>query len=170
MKLSAIPLLLLLAACQALDGSGNRAFNIPPGTLLDLHQDIGIPSDQAGAFIQGTRIGDRYRYDAVCRLEVRTVAAAPRTVRADRFTVERVNRLSELFSTRASGLRHARFSRFDDDGPHLFTFTTYLYLHSDRQPEVFRLGCSHLQASDQNPRHLTAAEIRTTLAPIMMLY
>lgn len=121
-------------------------------------------------FIRGARIGDRYRYDAVCRLEVRTVAAAPRTVRADRFTVERVNRLSERFSVRADRLRHARFSRFDDDGPHLLTFTTYLDLHSDRQPEVFRLGCSHLQASDRNPRHLTADEIRTTLAPIMTLY
>jgi len=40
-----------------------------------------IPPDQAGVFIQGTRIGDRYRYDATCRLEVRSVDETPRTVR-----------------------------------------------------------------------------------------
>lgn len=40
-------------------------------------------------------------------------------------------------------------------------------MHSDRQPDVFRLVCSHLQDSAQNPRHLTAAELRTALAPVV---
>lgn len=169
MKLVAPPLLLLLTACQVLDEDGSRSGQVPPGSVVELHQDVTIPSDQAGVFIQGTPIGDRYRHDAACRLELRTVAPEPRTVRADRFNIERVNRTSELFSRRATDLQPARFYPFRD-GPHLLTFTTYLYLSSERQPDVSRLVCAHLQSSDQNPRHLTAGEMRTVLAPIMSLY
>jgi len=167
MKWSVLLLLLFLVACRWLDGAGEAgADRIPMGTLLDLHRDLTIPPDQAGVFIQGTPIGDRDRYDAVCRLEVRSVALTPRTVRADRFTVVRVAREWERFSQRETGLRRVRF---DPDGPALLRFSTVLYLRSDRQPEVFRLVCSHLQDSAQNPRHLTAAELRTTLAPVVTL-
>lgn len=169
MKPSLLPLLLLLTACQVLEDAGDsHADRLPPGTPLDLHQDLAVPSDQAGAFIQGASIGDRYRYDAVCRLETRTVAATVRIVTADRFTVERVRREWERFSQSESGLR--RVALFDRDGPALLRFTTILYLHSKRQPDVFRLVCSHLQDSAQQPRHLTTAEIRTVLAPVMTLH
>ncbi len=159
---------LLLAACQALDYEGQApAYRIPTGTVLELHRDLIVPPGQAGVNIQGTTIGDRYRYDAVCRLELLTVDDAPRPVRTDHFTVERVGREWEIFSSRASGLRYVAL--FERDGPHLLLFTTFLYLRSERQPDVFRLACGHLQNSDQNPRHLTVAEIRATLAPIMTL-
>ena len=166
MKWSVLPLWLLLAACRILEDAGEaRADRIPLGTLLDLHRDLTIPPDQAGVFIRGTPIGDRDRYDAACRLEVRSVALTPRTVRADRFTVVRVVWDWERFSQRESGLRRVRL--FDRDGPALLRFSTVLYLRSDRQPDVFRLVCSHLQDSAQSPRHLTAAEIRTVLAPVV---
>ena len=159
---------LLLAACQALDYEGQApAYRIPTGTVLELHRDLIVPPGQAGVNIQGTAIGDRYRYDAVCRLEVLTVDDSPRPVRTDHFTVERVGREWEIFSNRASGLRYVAL--FERDGPHLLLFTTFLYLRSERQPDVFRLACGHLQNSDQNPRHLTVAEIRATLAPVMTL-
>ena len=165
MKWSVLPLLLLLVACQWLDGAGAAgADRLLIGILLDLHRDLVVPPGQAGVFIQGTRIGDRYRYDAACRLEVRSVALTPQTVRADRFTVVQVAREWERFSQRETGLRRVRF---DPDDPALLRFSTTLYLHSDRQPDVFRLVCSHLQDSTQNPRYLTAAEIRTVLAPVM---
>jgi len=83
---------------------------------------------------------------------------------ADRFTVVRVVRDGERFPQRETGLRRVRL--FDRDGPALLRFSTTLYLHSDRQPDVFRRVCSPLQDSAQNPRHLTA-EIRATLAPVM---
>jgi len=159
---------LLLTACQALDYEGQApAYRIPTGTVLELHRDLIVPPGQAGVNIQGTAIGDRYRYDAVCRLEVLTVDDAPRPVRTDHFTVEQVGRAWEIFSSRVSGLRYVAL--FERDGPHLLLFTTFLYLRSERQPDVFRLACGHLQNSDQNPRHLTVAEIRATLAPVMTL-
>lgn len=159
---------LLLTACQALDYEGQApAYRIPTGTVLELHRDLIVPPGQAGVNIQGTAIGDRYRYDAVCRLEVLTVDDSPRPVRTDHFTVERVGREWEIFSSRVSGLRYAAL--FEREGPHLLLFTTFLYLRSEQQPDVFRLACGHLQNSDQNPRHLTVAEIRATLAPVMTL-
>lgn len=130
MQWSVLPLLLLLVACRWLDGAGAAgADRIPMGTLLDLHRDLTIPPDQAGVFIQGTPIGDRDRYDAACRLEIRSVEAIPRTVRADRFTVVRVVRDWERFSRRETGLRRVRL---DYDGPALLRFSTALYLHAFR--------------------------------------
>ncbi len=166
MKTSLVLLLLLLTACQVMDYEG-RADLIPMGTPIDLHQNLIIPLGQAGVFIPGTRIGDRYRYDGNCRLEVRTVSETPQTVFADRFTVERIVQEWERFTQRETGLRRVRM---DVDGPALLRFTTVLYLHSDRQPDVFRLVCGHLQDSAQNPRYLTADEIRTVLTPVMTLH
>ena len=167
-----LPLLLLvlfLTACQLLEDAGDaRTDRLATGTPLDLHQNLTIPPGQAGVFVQGTPIGDRYRYDAVCRLETRTVDATFRTVTVDRFTVERVRQEWERFSQREGGLR--RVGLFDGDGPALLRFSTILYLRSDRQPDVFRLVCSHLQDSAQQPRYLTASEIRTVLAPVMTLH
>ena len=117
-------------------------------------------------FVPGPQIGDRYRYDAACRLEVLTVDATFRTVVVDRFTVVRVEQRWERFTRQESSLRRVRM---DDDGPALLRFATAWYLHSDRQPGVFRLVCSHLQDSARNPRYLTVAEIRTVLAPVMTL-
>jgi hypothetical protein len=167
MKISVV-LLLLLSACQVLDHEGgDHADLIAMGTPVDLHRDLTLPPGQAGVFIPGTRIGDRYRYDAHCRLEVRTVSETPQTVVADHFIIERVVQEWERFTLRETGLRQVHF---DVDGPALLLFTTVLYLHSDRQPDVFRLVCGHLQDSAQNPRYLTADEIRTVLAPVMTLH
>lgn len=161
--------ILFLTACSALDGLDvGRHERIPVGTPIDLHRNLTIPSGQAGVFVPGTSIGDRYRYEAVCRLEVYSIDKTPRTVVADRFTIVRFSQEWERFSQRETGLRYVSLQ--DYDGPALLRFTTYLYLHSDRQPDVFRLVCSHLQDSAQQPRYLTAEEIRTVLAPTMTLH
>ena len=112
MKISVVVLLLFLAACQVLDREdAARADLIPMGTPVDLDRDLTIPPGQAGVFIRGTRIGDRYRYDANCRLEVRTLSETPRTVVADRFTIERVVQQWERFTLRDTGLRRVRLRR-----------------------------------------------------------
>lgn len=164
---SVLTWLLVLVACRGLDGAGGTdADRIPVGTRVVLHRDLVIPPDQAGVFVPGTQIGDRYRYDAACRLEVLTVDATFRPVVADRFTVVRVEQSWERFTRQESSLRRVRM---DDDGPALLQFATALYLHSDRQPDVFRLVCNQLQDSARNPRYLTAAEMRTVLAPVVTL-
>lgn len=168
-----LPLLLLLAACQALDYENtSSAYRIPAGTVITLNRDLTVPSGQAGVYIPGRSIGDRYTYDSSCRLETNTVAAAPVTLIPDQFVVYKVSRESQIYSGIAPGTLFAgplfAGSMFRD-GPHLLYYATYLYLRSDRQPDVRRLVCSHLQDSASLPRHLTVAEIRTTLADVMTI-
>lgn len=170
MRIILLAVVLLLYACQTLDDAGQAGtYRIPSGTVIDLHQDLIIPRDQAGVYIQGTPIGDRYHYDATCRLEVRSVNGLPREVKADQFTVDTVSREWDFYSGRgSSGALQA--SLFSGDGcPCLLYYATYIYLRSERQPDVFRLVCGHLQDSASGPRHLTAEEIRTTLSPVMTL-
>lgn len=86
-------ILLLLNACQMLD-EAERPYRIEPGTPIELLQPLVIPADQVGVFIPGTPIGNRYRYEAACRLELRSLAPAARTVAADHMIITRVQRRS----------------------------------------------------------------------------
>ena len=168
MKVILIAILLLLVACQALDYEGHSSlYGIPNGTVITLNQDLTIPPDQAGVYIQGNRIGDRYQYDATCRLETNSVTSMPRTVKADEFVVYKVGRETQIFSGIVPGTRYASLVLME--GPHLLLYSTYIYLRSEQQPDVLRLVCGHLQDSALNPRHLTVEEIRTTLGEVMTM-
>lgn len=84
-----LPGLLVLVAGHGLDGvGGTGADRLPVGTRVVLHRDRVIPPAQAGAFVPGASMGDRYRYDAAGRLEVRTVNTTFRTVLAPVVTLE----------------------------------------------------------------------------------
>jgi len=104
--------LLVLVAGHGLDGvGGTGADRLPVGTRVVLHRDPVIPPDRAGAFVPGAPTGDRYRYEAAGRLEVRTGNATFRTVVADRFTVVRAERSWERFTRQESGLRRGPYGR-----------------------------------------------------------
>ena len=55
------------------------------------------------------------------------------------------------------------------EGPNLFWYITFIYLGSEKQPDIFRLRCRHLQQSDNWPRYLTVGQIQTIVGDVMTL-
>jgi hypothetical protein len=167
-----------LAGCLGASYVGNENspyYLVPVGSRLTLHRALTIPGDQVAVFLQDGRLissgGVRTLYPH-CKFEVRRIATSARSVRPDEFIVTRVTQ-ELVHSVDAGTLRYASALRTrgvstDGDGPSLQAFATYLYLASDRQPDVFRLGCGQWGYMPRD-RHVTIAEIRRTLGDVFTL-
>jgi len=163
----------LLAGCQTpqVGRDADSPYFVPPiGTRFVLEEPITVRGGQAALYIQAGKV-QRYpdldRYDAHCKFELRTVAEERRKVAPDTFLVRKVERYSRSVQhDQAEPIRVAarggiRIGAEDDGGPFAEVMTTRLYLHSERQPEVFRMECSHWD-DFHFPEHLTLNQIRKT--------
>lgn len=149
---------------------------VPAGSRLTLNQEVTIPPDQVGVFLQNGQtlpFAQVSKYYPHCKFEVRTIQAVARPVRPDSFTITRT--LQEFSHT--VGLEPVRVAaRFSlgmtigdlgNDAP-LQTFATRLYLQSATQPDVYRLSCGQWGYQPRD-RHVTIAEIRRALGPVFTL-
>lgn len=170
----------LLGACQT-SYQGNEDspyYKVPVGSRLILNNDIAIPPYKAGVYIQGGLIlplSQLNKYYPHCKFEVLTIRDAPQTVKADTFVIEKV--VQEITDTVDSGqLRLAGASTgigilnvsHDDDGLNVQAYATLLNLHSERQPDVFRLSCGQWAYPNQG-QQVTINEIRKALGNLFTL-
>jgi hypothetical protein len=172
-------LLLLLSACQTTyEASENSPYyEVPVGSTLVLNQDVIIPPNKAGIYIQGGLIlplAQVNQYYPHCKFEVQKLRDSSQTVTADTFAIVKV--VKEITdSVDAGRIRLAGramgigISARDDDGPSLMTYATRLYLRSGNQPEVLRLSCG-LWAYTYQGQHLTLSEIRKALGTLFTLH
>lgn len=110
-----------------------------------------------------------------CKFELRRLASTPRTVAPDELIVTRVTRelahgvdAGSLQYADATMARGARKISDGFDTPSIRAFATYMYLGSDRQPDVFRLSCG-VWGYPNEALHVTINEIRRTLGEITSL-
>lgn len=134
--------------------------------MLHLNEPVTVPANSAGAPIRGGSIGSRYRYEADCRLEILTLSGNPQLIEPDSFEVLGVSRDRDPLTGPAYPTFGSSFSIFGE-GPSLIYFSSYIYLRSDLQPDVFRVKCTQLRQSDVDPWYLTAPEIRAVLGDVM---
>ena len=163
----------LLTGCQPpqVRDPDSPYFLPPVGSRLVLEEPITVPGGKAAVYIQAgkaLRYSGLDRYDPHCKFELRTVSAERRRVAPDTFLVHKVERFSFSVERRQAGaVRVAtqggiRIGSENDGGPFVEVMTTRLSLQSERQPEVFRMECSHWD--DFNfPDHLTLNQMRSTL-------
>jgi len=173
-----VPLVTFLAACQTqFAGNEDSPYYLPPaGSHVVLNQAVTVPPNEVGVFIQGGKVVARgqVRYsEPHCKLELRRLATAARTIAPDDVLVTRVSReLGHSVDTAtvqlADAARALGVSSDRDDMPSIRAFATYLYLGSDRQPEVYRLGCGVWDIPNEG-RHLSINEMRRTLGDIASL-
>lgn len=179
-----IVLVVLLAACQTASYQGNENspfYIIPAGSELTLNRPIAFRPDEAAVYIQDGHllpITDVEVYSPFCRFELRHRVDAARTIEPDQITITSASqqRISGTYSrARSPYLPVAAFTQVAQmgsggaGGVPLYSFVTFMNLHSDKQPEILQLACLRW-AFPGNYDHVTINEMRRTLAPLFSLH
>ena len=150
---------LLITACQSLPQVDTPA---PAITRVTLKQNFPIRPDRSNEYIQG---GDIRPYESIeqyythCKLELREIADIERIVKPQTFNVTRIYRQEEFV-----GFRKMMLAGDGDSG--LIMSTTYLFLQSEKQPDIFRLSCMR-QDESFYARHVTVEEMQDTLGDLI---
>jgi hypothetical protein len=171
----------LLCGCSTAryQGDENSPFYaIPAGTHVVLAQALAIPPEQVGVFIQNGKVMPWSRinqYHAHCKFEMRDRKDTEQRVNPDEFLVTRV--VQDVIHMLKWGRWQVaeaslvkRVSSKDDGGPSVMTYATYMYLASERQPRVFRLGCGHWDyPGTRSAEYLSIAQMRKALGDLITL-
>ena len=167
-QLTVFPIVLLIAACST--GSGHqytaRSASLPALSKVTLNAAFNIRSERASEYIQDGEIGPRNKvseYYPHCIFELRTVADTARTIQPEAFSVTGIRR--ERFMV---GLRKLMVASDGGGDYNLVMSTTVISLHSDRQPDVFRLSCQQLD-EPYLARHVTVEEMRRAVGDLFTL-
>ena len=145
---------LLFSSCQSRGETDENSpyFVIPIGSRLVLHQSVTIPAFAAASYLQGGQWlpwPQVSRYHPHCKFELRQPKDLPQIVMADEFVVIRTGEETET----QEGLQiHARV----------------LELHSERQPQVWRLSCAIWQ-TPATGRPVSGRELHQALGNIFTL-
>ncbi len=165
-----IALLMLVSTAGMAAETGSKDETISRGWQLILNQDIRIPEQSAGIYLQNGKVKSESEIDLYypnCRLEVRDLHNKPQTIKADTFIVYRVNWIEEdvlLHSNlyAASGIIQVSSPTADD-------YITTLDIRSEQQSNVTRLICRHWEDPTGFAEHLTLRQIRSALGEIFTL-
>ncbi len=157
----------ILCACQAGDGTHYPGHSPEPGdknsrheiTHFILNEPFPIRADRASEYIQNGKI-IRYwnisEYYPHCIFELRTVSDHARTISPDTFNVTGIHR-DRFMAGNKRKMMLASLAQ-GGDGNNMVMSTTTFSLHSDRQPDVFRMSCQQLD-EPYRARHVYNSEI-----------
>jgi formylmethanofuran dehydrogenase subunit A len=163
--------LTLVAGCQYVPPRGEDAplISPPAGSTLELNRPLRIPSNDASVIIRDGRPEYSYwrlggAYYPNCDFELRTRAMVERIIQPDVFTITRVaHEIENVMLVPSVVASHDT----GNGAPHE-NYMTILYLHSDRQPDVFRMTCQHWE-DPSDAQHLTIKQIRQALGDLFTL-
>ena len=176
-RLIFLPLMtLFLAACQKnatiLESAAQPVYRELGGTTLVLNQDLDVAAAQARVFIQDGVVREGFNsYRAHCAFEIDDVQHDGAVIRADRFTVSRVQ------SARVQVVQHEplhvaamwRVSGMGRGGSASYYDGYHFWLTSADQPQVRRMSCFGVYAQPSDLYPPTMEEIRSTLGSIATL-
>jgi hypothetical protein len=170
MKTILLLLSITLAACQYVPPRGEESPSISPraGSTLHLNRPLRIAANNASVIIRDGKPEYSYfrlgAYHPNCDFELRTRAKVERIIEPDVFTITRVARETENVMLAPAVVASSGIS---NGAPHE-NYMTILYLHSDRQPDVFRMTCQHWEDPSEG-QHLTIKQIRQALGDLFTL-
>lgn len=171
----------LLSACSSARYQGDESspyYVVPIGTRVVLKQALSVAPEQVGVYIQNGKVlpwPQVNAYYAHCKFELRERKDTEQKVAPEAFIVTRVVQdvvhMVNWGRWQTAGLSLGmRVGNMDDGGASVQTFATYLYLGSERQPRVFRLGCGHwAYPGTRYAEHLSIAQMRKALGELITL-
>ncbi len=164
---------LLLGGCQSSPVKDiNSPYYPPPvGSILQLNKPIELPQNALNVNIQYGKILSSYSeldaYYPNCDFELRDKFSSPTTIEPDRFKIIRVIQNTE--DVMLAPVRVAGLVSFAGSGspPHV-VYETIMYLHSAKQPNVYRMTCKHWE-DPADAEHLSIVKIRKALGEVFTL-
>ena len=164
-------LISLLVGCTAapvrIETGG--ATPIQLGSTIKLTRSLTIPGGNAAVYIQNGETvspGSHDQYYAYCRLIMKTLSSAPRTVSPATFRV--IDIQQEIEDVQLRQLKYAGLGINLSNGATADEYSTTFYLKSTKEPDVDRLVCAHWEDPTLSPLHLNAKQIRDTLAGLLI--
>ena len=160
---------LVLVACTA--GTG---YEYPVGytplpviSTVTLNKPLKIRADTASEYIMDGEVRTYMsisEYNPHCIFELRTVSNTTRTIEPETFIVTGIKR--DRFMSGFRRIMVASNGNGGDANPVMST--TVISLHSDRQPDVFRLSCRQLD-EPYLARHVSLEQMRNVLGEMFTL-
>lgn len=167
---------MLLGACAGMaqrdENSPYRAVGV--GSTITLHRDLTVPPERARVYLQGGEVVDGASPLApYCMFEVNDVLPAPQTIKADTFTVRKVQ-MDKINITSAGAGMVAAVGIGIGVGTNIgsggdVAQVWYLWLDSPRQPNVRRLVCGGELTDPWEAQRPSVNEIREQLGQIATL-
>ena len=169
-----VSILFTSSSCQAgigIDIEKSPYYTIPIGSTLTLNREITFPADIVSVFIFDGQIVPRSTIDVYkphCKFELYDMKPQSQTIQPDTFTIRKV--VEHYVTYTPERLLHTKFvlNRHTHGGPSYQPYTTYMYLQSDKQQNVYRLSCLHWE-DPVDARYLTVAQIKQVLGDMITL-
>lgn len=171
----------VLTACssQPVADEDSAFYAVPVGSRLQLHQAVTIPPDQVAVWVQDGKLlpeSDVNKYRPNCKFEVYKISEQARTVAADNFEITRVEDDIETSALPAEVqlaalevmLSEAYLALGALDHSEVFNYATLMYLHSERQKDVYRMTCQHWE-SVMDDRYLSISQMRQAMGEVFSL-
>ena len=169
----------LLTACVSNETKDESSpfYSIAVNSTLKLNQSLTIAGGQVAIYLQNGKIISEDKidiYNPNCKFEIYTMSDKSRTVAADSFLVTKV--VNDIESTSLPGtlqlavldnaLAAGMLSGMLDRGS--MNYTTTMYLHSDRQKDVYRMSCQHWEDVIDD-KYLSISEMRQAMGEVFTL-
>ena len=169
-----VSILFTSSSCQAGISIGieNSPYHaIRAGSTLTLNREITFPADIVSVFIFNGQIVPRSTIDVYkphCKFELYDMKPQPQTIQPDTFTIQKSVYFDAMYNPGRLHQTNFVLNRYTTGGPSYQPYTTYMYLQSDKQQNVYRLSCLHWE-DPVDARYLTVAQIRQVLGDLMTL-
>lgn len=168
----------LLSACGTtpVRDPSSPYFLPPDGSRLMVHKPIAIAAHRGWTYIQG---GDLIAQSGVlsfqgvdqyyphCMMELHSRNADRFIIEPDEFIIHKTAHYEELVQARPVTVAGRGLS-VSDAGLTAINMQTIYYLHSERQPEVWRMVCQHWD-DPHTAQFLTLAQIRSVLGELVSI-
>jgi hypothetical protein len=146
-------------------------YSVPADSMLTLNRALTIPANRVAVYMQNGNVlgyNDVDWYQPNCKFELYTMSEQSRTVSADSFRITRVVDEIESSSLQERVQYVSLVVGLGLDRSYVFNYATMMYLHSDVQPDVYRMTCQHWE-DVVDDRYLSIEQMRQAMGEVFTL-
>jgi len=163
MKIIIIGFFMFLYACSIKNYYGE----LSPGDFIYVNQALVIKENDARVSIQNGKVEDYARLDHFyphCWFVSLKRNASSQVIQSDTFKIIEIQYRYDIVHKQNIGYRLSALML--NGGAPVVNYTTEIIIGSDRQKDITRLLCSHLE-DPADAEHLTIAQIKQTLGSLV---